>query len=177
MSVIHINITRDGQTVVDADTDGLIFAYMNEDGSAASHFAIAGLHDYEIAELLLAVDKVRDKIVGADKLIRIAYEARSDIKGWSYKELADLFLYKLREKYGSPDTHIKKTWDNISLRRGIEELGLSVRAYKALSRSRIVTVGDVVEADVRRVRGIGNKSLHDIEAKIHALGFKMSWEE
>ena len=56
------------------------------------------------------------------------------------------------------------------LSKGIEVLGLSVRAYNALSRWDVRTVGDlcgiIMDGKAKRIRNIGEKSIYEIE---HAL--------
>ena len=57
-------------------------------------------------------------------------------------------------------------------RRSIEDLGLSQRAYRALRRSGIQTIGQLLElgeAGLRRLRGLGPRSLAEICQRLDAL--------
>lgn len=60
----------------------------------------------------------------------------------------------------------------IALNKGIEELGLSVRAYHALSRWACHTVGDVYRllksGEIKKVRNLGDKSIGEIEDRLCA---------
>ena len=65
------------------------------------------------------------------------------------------------------DTHLEKT---------IEELDLSVRSYNCLKRAGIHTVGDLVEkseADMLKVRNLGQKSLEEVKFKLAELGLSL----
>lgn len=60
----------------------------------------------------------------------------------------------------------------IALNKEIEVLGLSVRAYKALSRWECRTVGDVYalwkSGKIKKVRNLGDKSIGEIEDRLNA---------
>ena len=65
------------------------------------------------------------------------------------------------------DTHLEKT---------IEELDLSVRSYNCLKRAGIHTVGDLVEkseADMLKVRNLGQKSLEEVKFKLAELSLSL----
>ncbi len=66
------------------------------------------------------------------------------------------------------------------LERTIEELDLSVRSFNCLKRAGINTVEDLTnktEEDMMKVRNLGKKSLEEVIAKLHSLGFNLSQEE
>ncbi|MEG1027231.1 MAG: DNA-directed RNA polymerase subunit alpha [Oscillospiraceae bacterium] len=66
------------------------------------------------------------------------------------------------------------------LERTIEELDLSVRSFNCLKRAGINTVEDLTnktEDDMMKVRNLGKKSLEEVIAKLHSLGFNLSQEE
>ena len=66
------------------------------------------------------------------------------------------------------ETHQEKVLD-----KTIEELDLSVRSYNCLKRADIQTVKDLTErteADMMKVRNLGQKSLEEIRAKLTELG-------
>lgn len=60
----------------------------------------------------------------------------------------------------------------IALNKEIEILGLSVRAYHALSRWACRTVGDVYgllkSGEIKKVRNLGDKSIGEIEDRLSA---------
>ena len=59
----------------------------------------------------------------------------------------------------------------IALNKEIEVLGLSVRAYNALSRWACRTVGDVYgllkSGEIKKVRNLGDKSIGEIEDRVN----------
>ncbi|MEG1972070.1 MAG: DNA-directed RNA polymerase subunit alpha [Oscillospiraceae bacterium] len=62
----------------------------------------------------------------------------------------------------------------------IEELDLSVRAFNCLKRASVNTVGDLVNKspeEMMKVRNLGKKSLEEVIAKLHSLGFDLNREE
>lgn len=66
------------------------------------------------------------------------------------------------------------------LERTIEELDLSVRSFNCLKRAGINTVEDLTnktEDDMMKVRNLGKKSLEEVIAKLHSLGFSLASEE
>ena len=66
------------------------------------------------------------------------------------------------------------------LEEPIENLELSVRSFNCLKRSGISTVGDLTnktQADMMKVKNLGKKSLDEVIAKLHELGFDLKEEE
>ena len=66
------------------------------------------------------------------------------------------------------------------LEKPIEELELSVRSFNCLKRSGISTVEDLTnksENDMMKVKNLGKKSLDEVIAKLHDLGFDLRKEE
>ena len=66
------------------------------------------------------------------------------------------------------------------LEKPIEELELSVRSFNCLKRSGISTVEDLTnktENDMMKVKNLGKKSLDEVIAKLHELGFDLKREE
>lgn len=64
----------------------------------------------------------------------------------------------------------------VELEKTIEELDLSVRSYNCLKRAAIHTVGDLVEkseADMLKVRNLGQKSLEEVKFKLEELGLSL----
>ena len=62
----------------------------------------------------------------------------------------------------------------------IEELELSVRSFNCLKRSGISTVQDLAnktEAEMMKVKNLGKKSLDEVIAKLHDLGFELRNDE
>ncbi|RPF43311.1 DNA-directed RNA polymerase subunit alpha [Hydrogenoanaerobacterium saccharovorans] len=62
----------------------------------------------------------------------------------------------------------------------IEELDLSVRSFNCLKRAGINTVEDLIsksEDEMMKVRNLGKKSLEEVIAKLHSLGFNLTKEE
>ncbi len=62
----------------------------------------------------------------------------------------------------------------------IEELDLSVRSFNCLKRAGINTVEDLInksEEEMMKVRNLGRKSLEEVIAKLHSLGFNLSSED
>lgn len=73
------------------------------------------------------------------------------------------------------ETHQEKVLD-----KTIEELDLSVRSYNCLKRADIQTVKDLTErteADMMRVRNLGQKSLEEIKLKLADLGVGFRQED
>lgn len=73
------------------------------------------------------------------------------------------------------ETHQEKVLD-----KTIEELDLSVRSYNCLKRADIQTVKDLTErteADMMKVRNLGQKSLEEIKLKLADLGVGFSQED
>ena len=59
----------------------------------------------------------------------------------------------------------------------IEDLDLSVRSFNCLKRAGINTVEDLIsksEEEMMKVRNLGRKSLEEVLAKLHSLGFSLS---
>ena len=68
----------------------------------------------------------------------------------------------------------------IILEEPIENLELSVRSFNCLKRSGISTVGDLTnktQADMMKVKNLGKKSLDEVIAKLHDLGFDLKKDE
>ena len=66
------------------------------------------------------------------------------------------------------------------LKKPIEELELSVRSFNCLKRSGISTVEDLTnktENDMMKVKNLGKKSLDEVIAKLHDMGFDLRKEE
>ncbi len=66
------------------------------------------------------------------------------------------------------------------LEKPIEELELSVRSFNCLKRSNISTVGDLAnktENEMMKVKNLGKKSLDEVIAKLHDLGFDLKRDE
>ena len=66
------------------------------------------------------------------------------------------------------------------LEKPIEELELSVRSFNCLKRSGISTVEDLTnktENDMMKVKNLGKKSLDEVIAKLHDMGFDLRKEE
>ncbi len=66
------------------------------------------------------------------------------------------------------------------LEEPIENLELSVRSFNCLKRSGISTVGDLTnktQTDMMKVKNLGKKSLDEVIAKLHELGFDLKEEE
>ena len=66
------------------------------------------------------------------------------------------------------------------LEKPIEELELSVRSFNCLKRSGISTVEDLTnktENDMMKVKNLGKKSLDEVIAKLHDIGFDLRKEE
>lgn len=62
----------------------------------------------------------------------------------------------------------------------IEELDLSVRSFNCLKRAGINNVEDLInksEEEMMKVRNLGRKSLEEVIAKLHSLGFTLSRNE
>lgn len=99
-----------------------------------------------------------------------------------------------------PDGHCAKMWDEfeevervdavpvedvfelaIALNKEIGVLGLSVRAYSALSRWACRTVGDAYRllksGEIKKVRNIGDKSIGEIEDRVNAYLRRWRTEE
>ena len=73
------------------------------------------------------------------------------------------------------ETHQEKVLD-----KTIEELDLSVRSYNCLKRADIQTVKDLTErteADMMKVRNLGQKSLEEIKLKLAELGVGFRQED
>lgn len=73
------------------------------------------------------------------------------------------------------ETHQEKVLDKM-----IEELDLSVRSYNCLKRADIQTVKDLTErteADMMKVRNLGQKSLEEIKLKLADLGVGFRQED
>lgn len=73
------------------------------------------------------------------------------------------------------ETHQEKVLD-----KTIEELDLSVRSYNCLKRADIQTVKDLTErteADMMKVRNLGQKSLEEIKLKLADLGVDFRQED
>lgn len=85
----------------------------------------------------------------------------------------------LAEETNEVETMVEKG-DNSKekvLEMTIEELDLSVRSFNCLKRAGINTVEDLIsksEEEMMRVRNLGRKSLEEVIAKLHSLGFTLS---
>ena len=100
---------------------------------------------------------------------------------WSAKILTEhlkLFI-DLSEDASSSEIMVEKAGDGKDkiLEMTIEELDLSVRSFNCLKRANINTVEDLIsktEEDMMKVRNLGRKSLEEVVAKLHSLGFSLS---
>ena len=109
-----------------------------------------------------------------NKLAKYGYKLRSDDTFVSDDELPEEF-YELIKKY-EQDLAYKaaseeKTEVDIT-EMSIKELGLSTRAYNALSKvAGLKTVGEVLEfGDLKRIPNLGEKSYQEIINKLDELG-------
>ena len=67
-----------------------------------------------------------------------------------------------------------------ALEMTIEELDLSVRSFNCLKRAGINTVEDLInksEDEMMKVRNLGRKSLEEVMAKLHSLGFTLTKDD
>lgn len=74
----------------------------------------------------------------------------------------------------------EETQKNMNLKKRLDELDLSVRAYNCLKNANLNTVEELVEkteSHLRGLRNFGEKSLREIKEKIHALGLSLKDEE
>ncbi|MCC5828688.1 MAG: DNA-directed RNA polymerase subunit alpha [Phycisphaeraceae bacterium] len=65
------------------------------------------------------------------------------------------------------------------LKKGIDEIGLSVRACNCLESAKITTVADLVsrtEADLLKVRAFGKTSLREVKRKVSDMGLQFGIE-
>ncbi len=100
---------------------------------------------------------------------------------WSAKILTEhlkLFI-DLSEDASSSEIMVEKAGDGKDkiLEMTIEELDLSVRSFNCLKRANINTVEDLIsktDEDMMKVRNLGRKSLEEVVAKLHSLGFSLS---
>ena len=88
----------------------------------------------------------------------------------------------LAEENNDIDIMIDKTDDSKEkiLEMTIEELDLSVRSFNCLKRAGINTVEDLIsksEEEMMKVRNLGRKSLEEVIAKLHSLGFTLNHNE
>lgn len=91
----------------------------------------------------------------------------------------DRFYRKLqaREEYLREQTERESS--RVSLERPVEELNLSTRATDSLTRSDIMTVGDIMqrleqgEAAMLAVEGFGRKSLADLKKRLRSMGYEL----
>ena len=85
----------------------------------------------------------------------------------------------LAEETNDVETMVEKD-DNSKekvLELTIEELDLSVRSFNCLKRAGINTVEDLIsksEEEMMKVRNLGRKSLEEVIAKLHSLGFTLN---
>lgn len=83
---------------------------------------------------------------------------------------ATLYLY-----YGA-NIRVKIGYTRKTCETSIDELQLSVRAWNALKRSGVNTIGeliDVIQGDgLMKIRNLGRKSMVEIKTKILEQGFK-----
>lgn len=102
-----------------------------------------------------------------------AYDVLTDY----YHHTTDTQHAALREALGRVETVDAVPVDDvfalaIALNKEIEVLGLSVRAYHALSRWACRTVGDVYvlwkSGKIKKVRNLGDKSIGEIEDRLNA---------
>ncbi|MFH1538443.1 MAG: DNA-directed RNA polymerase subunit alpha [bacterium] len=73
----------------------------------------------------------------------------------------------------------EETEKNLNLKKRLDELDLSVRAYNCLKNASISTVEELVEKSESHLRGLrnfGEKSLREIKEKIHSLGLSLQDE-
>lgn len=89
---------------------------------------------------------------------------------------------EINESYAEVEIMVEKEEEekNKVLEMLIEELELSVRASNGLKRANINTVGDLVEKtreEMSKIRNLGQKSLDEIEGKLHELGLSFKKPE
>lgn len=77
--------------------------------------------------------------------------------------------------YGA-NVRVRMSYSHRTCARSIDELQLSVRAWNALKRSGVDTIGeliDVIQGDgLMRIRNLGRKSMVEIKTKILEQGFR-----
>ncbi len=92
------------------------------------------------------------------------------------------YFVSLSEDLSSTIIHEKKEESSKekALEMTIEELDLSVRAFNCLKRAGVNTLGDLASKsseEMMKVRNLGKKSLEEVIAKLHSLGFDLSKDE
>ena len=87
---------------------------------------------------------------------------------------------EVKQEVEPKDSNNSKENKTFYLDMPIEEIGLSTRAFKALIRSGIKNVGDIVELTENQVMNIsrlGTKSFNEIVDKINSMGLNLKAEE
>ena len=87
---------------------------------------------------------------------------------------------EVKQEVEPKDSNNSKENKTFYLDMPIEEIGLSTRAFKALIRSGIKNVGDIVELtenQVMNISGLGTKSFNEIVDKINSMGLNLKAEE
>jgi DNA-directed RNA polymerase subunit alpha len=80
------------------------------------------------------------------------------------------FVYK-------EDTKEEESIDDPVLKRPIEDLEVTVRAYHCLRGADIITIGDLIKRNKRqlwRIPNLGKKSIRDIENLLASRGLKLA---
>ncbi len=78
---------------------------------------------------------------------------------------------------GEPEKAGSGEGENKLLKKTIEELDLSVRAYNCLKKANINTVGDLIkykQQDLLKVRNLGRKTLKEIIEKLSSMNLSLS---
>lgn len=137
--------------------------------------------------LQMGVTPERIRQIEAKALRRIKVPARLQYltRGHEYMSLredvakltVDLEKERARLLYllANPEK-IEISKDEISNNYPLEMLDLSVRSYNSLRRSGIKTLGEIIikdEWELRRIRGMGSKSVKEIKEKLQELGFSL----
>jgi transcriptional regulator with XRE-family HTH domain len=125
-------------------------------------------------EVKSKIGKLIDKSPYKRKYIQIHFnKSRNTISNWctgkTYPIVPELFELARLLGVWVDDLYEEVKEHTDPLDEDIYELGINQRTYNSLKRNNINTIRDLLNCDLRSIRGLGPKSLETIESKIHMI--------
>lgn len=102
---------------------------------------------------------------------------RERIRQIEAKAIRRIYHWQRKQRFNQAnEISIEVITDNTPVETLVEDLGLSVRAYRCLKRANINTVGELTlktKKELMRIRNLGSKSLKEIIQKLEKIGLHL----
>lgn len=123
------------------------------------------------------IDKAREALIEELADVKFCIEQIKYLTGITDLDISKVFRFKVERQKARIQMEIEAKQQDTSA--DIGTLDLSVRAYNALKRGGVRTVGDLTERTVEelgRIRGMGKNTLKEITDKLHEIGGELKDE-